>query len=295
MAGRPSAPIFAARRARIIRSEGDLAVSSFQSPEERTTREPLRSAALVFVVVFALALERNAAPEGSPSGILTVHSNLMVEQEVTVTTRVSGVIDSIQAERGEPVRKGQQLATLDQREFQLDMKAAEETLSVSAADLKRYEELRRQNLTSEAEFEQKRSRHELALVELERAKLVLDRSVIRAPFDGIVVDRYAHVGEKFLVEESKPLFRVMALEPLLARAYLPAQSLRTVRTGDEVSVEAPDFPDARSNGRVSFISPVVDPGSGTVQVMVRVQRDAKNVLRPGMAVRLTFRAAAARH
>jgi membrane fusion protein (multidrug efflux system) len=226
----------------------------------------------------------------APPAPLTVASNLMVEQEVTVTTRVSGVIDSIQAERGQLVRKGQPLATLDQREFRLDLRAAEETLAVSLADLKRYEELRRQNLTSEAEFEQKRSRHELALVELERAKLVIDRSVVRAPFDGIVADRYARVGEKFTLEESKPLFKVMALEPLLARAYLPASGLQRVKAGDEVTVEAPDFPEARSSGRVAFLSPVIDPGSGTVQVIVRVRRDSKKVLRPGMAVRLTFRA-----
>jgi membrane fusion protein, multidrug efflux system len=219
----------------------------------------------------------------------------MVEQEVAVTTRISGVIDAINADRGQIVQKGQPLATFDQREFQLDLKAAEETLSVSRADLRRYEELRRQNLTSEAEFEQRRSRHELALVEMERAKLVIDRSVVRAPFDGIVVDRYARVGEKFLVEESKPLFKVMALEPLLARAYLPAPSLQTVRTGDEVAVEAPDFPGVRSSGRISFISPVVDPGSGTVQVIVRVQHDPRKTLRPGMAVRLTFPTSAARH
>lgn len=215
----------------------------------------------------------------------------MVEEEVTVTTRVSGVVDSIQAERGELVKKGQPLATLDQREFRLDLKAAEETLAVSLADLKRYEELRRLNLTSEAEFEQRKARYELAVVELERARLVIDRSVVRAPFDGIVVDRHARVGEKYLLEESRPLFKVMALEPLLARAYLPAASLRRLKTGDEVAVEAPDFPDARSSGHVSFVSPVIDPGSGTVQVIVQVKRDPKRILRPGMAVNLTFRAA----
>ena len=246
--------------------------------------------ALVAVSLLAIARAGASAPAPAP---LTVASNLMVEQEVIVTTRVSGVIDSIEAERGAVVRKGQPLATLDQRlrrEFRLDLKAAEETLSVSLADLKRYEELRRLNLTSEAEFEQKRSRHELALVELERAKLVIDRSVVRAPFDGIVADRYARVGEKFTVEESKPLFKVMALEPLLARAYLPASGLQTVKAGDEVTVEAPDFPEARSSGRVSLISPGIDPGSGTVQVIVRVKRDQARVLRPGMAVRLTFHA-----
>jgi membrane fusion protein, multidrug efflux system len=260
--------------------------------EEKITRDPIRLAGRAFIAVSLLALARAGAGAPAPASPapLTAASNLMVEQEVTVTTRVSGVIDSIQAERGQLVRKGQPLATMDQREFRLDLKAAEETLSVSLADLRRYEELRRLNLTSEAEFDQRRSRHELALVELERAKLVMDRSVVRAPFDGVVTDRYARVGEKFMVEESKPLFKVMALEPLLARAYLPAAGLQTVKTGDEVTVEAPDFPEARSTGRVAFLSPVIDPGSGTVQVIVQVKRDSKKVLRPGMAVRLTFHA-----
>ena len=257
--------------------------------EKKITRNPIRLSRRALIAFSLLAIARAGASAPAPAP-LAVASNLMVEQEVTVTTRVSGVIDSIEAERGAVVRKGQPLATLDQREFRLDLKAAEETLSVSLADLKRYEELRRLNLTSEAEFEQKRSRHELALVELERAKLVIDRSVVRAPFDGVVADRYARVGEKFTVEESKPLFKVMALEPLLARAYLPASGLQTVKAGDEVTVEAPDFPEARSSGRVSFISPVIDPGSGTVQVIVRVKRDQARVLRPGMAVRLTFHA-----
>ncbi len=212
----------------------------------------------------------------------------MVEQEVLVGTRVSGVVDSIQADRGEAVTKGQALATLDQREFRLDLKAAEETLAVSESDLKRYEELRRLNLASEAELEQKRSRRALAAVDLERAKLVIDRSVVRAPFDGVVVDRFARVGEKFLVEENKPLYKVMALEPLLARAYVPAASAGRIHVGDEVGVTAPGAPEAASSGRVSFVSPVVDPSSGTVQVIVKVRRDPKKVLRPGVAVQLAF-------
>ncbi len=215
-------------------------------------------------------------------------SNLMVEQEVTVTTRVSGVVDSIQADRGEVVQKGQALATLDQREFKLDLRAAEETLKVNEADLRRAEELFKLSLTSQAELEQKRTRYELAKVELERAKLVIDRSVARAPFDGVVADRFARIGEKVLLDENKPLFKIMALEPLLARAYLPGKALQTLKAGQEVWVAARDFPDVRSTGRVSFVSPVLDPGSGTVQVLVKVRRDPKGILRPGMAVDLGF-------
>ncbi len=229
-----------------------------------------------------------AAPAPGAASPLTTTSNLMVEQEVSVTTRVSGVVEQLAADRGQAVQKNQALAVLDQREFKLDLRAAEETLAVAKADHERAEELFRLGLASKAELEQKRSRHELAAVELERAKLVIDRSVIRAPFDGLVVDRFVRVGEKVLVDEHKPLFRVMALEPLLARVYLPAASLGSLRQNDEVAVSSVEFPDVKVPGRVSFVSPVVDPASGTVQVLVKVPRDAKRVLRPGLAVKLVF-------
>ncbi len=242
---------------------------------------------VVTVLVLSTAIASGEA-RGVPKTPFTAASNLMVDQEVTVTTRVSGVVESIDAERGESVKKGQPLATLDQREFRLDFRAAEETFNVAASDLKRYEELFRLSLCSQAELEQKRSRQELARVELERARLVIDRSVVRAPFDGLVADRFVRVGEKVLLDEHKPLFRVMALEPLLARAYLPAVALGSVKVGDKVVVVATDFPEARSSGHVTFVSPVVDPASGSVQVIVKVQRDVRKVMRPGLAVKMTF-------
>ncbi len=227
-------------------------------------------------------------PSARPAQPLTVAANLMVDRDLTIGTRVDGVIESIEADRGTVVRKGQPLATLDRREFDLDRRAAEETLNVSLSDLRRTEELHRQALASQAELEQKRARYELARVEAEKARLVIDRSVIRAPFDGVVVERFARVGQKVLIDEKVPLFRVAALEPLLARVYLPEGALATVRPGSRVSVTAPEFPGVASSGKVSFVSPVTDAASGTVEAIVEVALDARRVLRPGMAVEIRF-------
>lgn len=249
--------------------------------------------AVFLALVCAAAGPGAAAPPRSAEPPMTAAATLVVDQEVTVTTRVSGVVDGLLVDRGDVVQKNQPLATIDQREFKLDLRAAEETLNVSKSDLKRYEELFRQSLCSQAELEQKKSRYELAQVEFERAQLVIDRSVIRAPFDGIVSDRFAKIGEKVLVDENKPLFKVIALEPLLARAYVPGSSLLRVKVGQEVTVASKELSEARSTGRVSFVSPVLDPGSGSVQIMVRVKRDPGKLLRPGMAVQLVFTGATA--
>ena len=226
--------------------------------------------------------------QSRPTDHWTADSNLMVERQVGVGTRIPGIIDSIQAERGEFVKKGQALATLDQREFELDRKSAEAAFGAAEADFQRYKELFDQKLASKAELEQRRAQYEQARVELEKAKLVIDRSVIRAPFDGIVVDRTARIGQKVLLEDAAPLFRISALEPLTARVYLAERWLDRLKVGDRVAVASAQFPDARSSGKIEFLSPVVDPGSGTFQVIVSVPRDSGKIFRPGTAVKLTF-------
>jgi membrane fusion protein, multidrug efflux system len=212
----------------------------------------------------------------------------MVDHEVTVTTRVSGVIESINADRGARVRKGQALATLDQREFRLDREAAEAAFNVAKADYARYQELWNLKLTSRAELEQRKARYEQARVDLEKAKLVIDRSVIRAPFDGVVADRSARVGEKVLLEDNTPLFRITALRPLTARVYLSARELERVSRGEIVSVRSIDFAHVTSTGHIEFVSPVVDPASDTIQLIARVEPDRAGLLRPGMAVQIVF-------
>jgi len=124
---------------------------------------------------------------------------------------------------------------------------------------------------------------------LEKAKTLRDYAVIRAPFAGVVTEKYARLGQKVIEDRSEPLFKITATEPLLARLYLPEEDLLRVKTGDKVEVVPERFPDARTTGEVQFISPAIDPASGTFQVVIRVRRDAAHgVLRPGVSVKVRF-------
>lgn len=223
-----------------------------------------------------------------PDKVLTVPSNLMVDREIVVTTRVSGVIESIDVARGAFVRKGGRLASLDQQEFRLDLRAAEETFRLRQAEYNRTRELNEQKLTSSSELDQRKAAYELSRVELERARLVMNRSVIRAPIDGLVIEQSARVGQKVLVDEREPLFKISALEPLLARAYLPEAMLGKIRVGQPVVVASQEFPDFLTTGRVTFLSPVMEAGSGSFQIIVTMSNDRQGRLRPGMGVRIAF-------
>jgi RND family efflux transporter MFP subunit len=145
------------------------------------------------------------------------------------------------------------------------------------------------NVLSRAELDERRARFEVARAKYEKAKELRDRAVVRAPFAGVVSDRYVRIGQKVIEDESAPLFKITAFEPLLARVYLPEEDLLRVKIGDPVTVVPVKFPDARTTGRVQFISPTVDAASGTFQVIIRVRREpSRAVLRPGLAVKVQF-------
>jgi membrane fusion protein (multidrug efflux system) len=168
-------------------------------------------------------------------------------------------------------------------------------MELARAEFDRAQSLTASKVMSTADLDQKKAQYAVAVARWEKAKTLRDYTVIRAPFAGIVTEKYARIGQKVIEDKGEPLFKITAVEPLLARVYLPEEELLNVKLGERVDVVAERFPDAKTTGEVQFISPAVDPASGTFQVVVRVRREAaRSVLRPGIAVKIRFTRAAAR-
>jgi membrane fusion protein (multidrug efflux system) len=213
----------------------------------------------------------------------------MVDQEVIVSARMTGVIETVAVDRGAAVKQGQVLATLDPRELDADVREAREEMDLRKAEFGRAESLSASKVTSAADLDEKKAQYQVAVARWEKAKTLRDYASIKAPFAGIVVEKYARIGQKVIIDGNEPLFKITAMEPLLARVYVPEEELPRLRVGDRVEVVPDRFPDARTTGDVQFISPAVDPASGTFQVVVRVRREpARTVLRPGVAVKVRF-------
>jgi membrane fusion protein, multidrug efflux system len=217
----------------------------------------------------------------------------MVDQEVVVSSRITGVIDKVLVERGAVVAKGEPLATLELAEFDQDVKQAREQMGLAKAELDRAEALSSGGISTKSDLDTKRAQYAVAVAAWEKAKAIRDYAVIRAPFAGTVTEKFARVGEKVIDIQNIPLFKVTAFEPLLVRIYVPEKELLTLRHGDAVEIVPVSFPQARTRGVVDFISPTIDAASGTFQVIIRVQREkARSILRPGLAVDVRFPGAA---
>ncbi len=216
-------------------------------------------------------------------------SNLMVDQDVNVSCQITGVIETIHVDRGSVVTRGQPLATLHTGEFDAEVRQTKESMELARAQLDRAKALSAGSIMSKADLDTARAQYAVAVANWEKAKAIREYAVIRAPFAGVVTEKYARVGQKVVDNQNQPLFKITAPEPLLARVYVKEQDLMKIHRGDKVEVVPDNFPKARTTGSVQFISPSVDPASGTFQVVVQVRRDpSQPALRPGVAVKVHF-------
>jgi RND family efflux transporter MFP subunit len=131
-------------------------------------------------------------------------------------------------------------------------------ISKQALDQVRAEASVAQQKLAQAREQQRVAKHELQL-----ARAQLGQRSIRAPFDGIVADRYVTVGERV---EEKPMFRIAKVDPLRVEIIVPVALFGTIHTGMIAKV-TPDLPNmAAVQARVVLVDRLVDAASNTFRV-----------------------------
>lgn len=111
----------------------------------------------------------------------------------------------------------------------------------------------------------------------------LGYSEIRSPIDGVVTDRPLYPGE--MAAAGAPLLTVMDTSQVVARAHIPQPEAQLLKVGDEASITVPG--EVRPvEGKVTVISPALDPNSTTVEVWVQAKNPGQ--LKPGTSVQLAM-------
>jgi multidrug efflux pump subunit AcrA (membrane-fusion protein) len=108
-------------------------------------------------------------------------------------------------------------------------------------------------------------------------------SEIRSPIDGVVTDRPLYPGE--MPAAGSPLITVMDVSSVTARAHIPQKDAATLKVGDEATLEIPGL-EKPADGKVTLVSPALDPNSTTVEVWVQA-KNPHQTLKPGTSVRLS--------
>src|SRR5580704_17156976 len=115
----------------------------------------------------------------------------------------------------------------------------------------------------------------------EGAAALLAYSEVRSPIDGVVTDRPTYTGET--PAPGVPLLTVMDTSSVIAKAHIPQDQAVQLKPGDAATLHAPG--DIEVAGKVSLVSPALDPNSTTVEVWVEAP-NPDGRLRPGTTVTL---------
>ena len=239
----------------------------------------------------------------------TTSGPIIVENQVDVTAQRDGVVRKVLAEPGVPVKKGQLLATLDDRQISADLEAARAKRRSTENDLKNWEAEAKVLDVDYARAQKMWEAQIIPLEQLEHARykaesdqwdvkrvsellsnaeavehsleLELEKTRITAPFEGVVARRYVRAGQS--VVKNDRLFWVTATAPLRVRVTLPERFLGKVKTGTLLALTPAE--QASTNrayqAKVIQVSPVVDPSSDTIEILAELTGSTFG-LRPGM-------------
>jgi HlyD family secretion protein len=116
------------------------------------------------------------------------------------------------------------------------------------------------------------------------AQAQLSYSEIRSPIDGVVTDRPLYPGE--MPAAGVPLITVMDISQVIAKAHISQAEAASLKVGDEASITAPGQEEPIP-GKVTLVSPALDPNSTTVEVWVQA-KNPHSSLRPGSSVQLAI-------
>ncbi len=227
----------------------------------------------------------------------TIVGTLFFDQVSQLSTDVSGLASSVSFREGDIVKKGDQMLTLNTDFIKNEIDSVRSTISQikvrlkkAQKDLKRYETLYKQEAASEKEYDDMAmSKEDLvkqkAILQksLELARLKKRKSVITAPFDGIILEKKTAVGN--WVSPGSVLCTLASVDNVFAKVPVSEDLLKFSNKGEEVSVSisalGKTFP-----GIIDGIIPIADPQTKTVFIKIKLPRLENAVLNMSATVSL---------
>ncbi|CAM8621649.1 AcrA Membrane-fusion protein [Oxalobacteraceae bacterium] len=218
------------------------------------------------------------------------------DRTVHVVPRVPGIAEAVLVNTGQTVRKGQTLAVFSSQvisEQRSALQTAQKRQSFALSVYEREKKLWEQKITAEQDFLQAQAALREAEIAVENAQQKLNalgvtagsgtglnRFELRAPYDGLVVERKLSVGEA--VKEDTPIMTISDMSAVWVEVSIPAKDLPLMRVGAKVLVRATAF-DAKATGTVAFVGALVGEQTRMARARI-VLANPQGAWRPGLFV-----------
>lgn len=212
------------------------------------------------------------------------------ERDATVRAEVSGAVLRVRAEAGQAVRKGEVLLQVEQttvRDVYLSARAAVRTADAAAElatrNLERTDRLHEAGAVSNRELESARVNASSAAgaaadarARLANAQQQLNRTTVRAPFNGVVADVPASEGD--IVSPGTALVQVVDPASMQLEATVPVEQVAELRVGTPVQFTVAGYEGREFDGKIIRVNPSVDPATRQVRILVALPNGERSLV-----------------
>ena len=227
----------------------------------------------------APTVEMTTVETQSLQNVVEFVGQLNAESSVLMRPEIDGVVERIQFEEGSSVKAGDVLVRLRDADQLAALREAEAEAELAEAIYARNKELAKRDVTARTDLDRALAEYKVTQAEVERRRVDLAKTIIRAPFDCVVGAREVSPGER--VDDETVLVRVDAVDRLQLVFTIPERSLPLARTGGKLEVSVKPYPDRVFPAEIFFVAPTIDIVTRRALVKAWVPND-DHLLRPGL-------------
>lgn len=264
-----------------------VTLASCKKPAETAADQP-KPVQLPPVKVETAAVTHQKMPR-----LLTLTGSVLADRQSEIAANVSGRVTATYVERGMPVKVGQAIAVVDSKAagYQAaaalaQSQAAQTQVALARQECDRADTLFSQGAIAKSEFDRLKTQCTAQLYQANAAQANADLAgklagdtIIRAPMDGFIGERYVNVGE--YVQPPTRVASVYSVNPARISISVPEPAIGRVKEGQTLEVEVSSWPDQTFPATVRFVSPALRAQTRDLIVEATAKNDA-GALKPGM-------------
>ena len=233
---------------------------------------------------------------GAVSDVLLLTGALKPKEQVDVTSKATGRVESIRFRVGDRIGAGALVAELEDDELRQQVHRAEAAIAVArasyrqrraehdnaGAELERAESLSQDGLISSQDYEAQKTslavvnaqvelaeaQQKQAEAELSELKIRRAQTKIYSPMTGLAARRYVDVGA--LVSPTTPIIRIVNLSTMVTQGNVPERNIGRLRVGNPATVRVDAMPEQPFRGRVARIAPVLDAATRSALIEIDI-------------------------
>jgi RND family efflux transporter MFP subunit len=275
------------------------------------------------ILVPAISIDVTTVSQFYPSqsiSLLNASGYIVAQRKAAVASKVTGRLVALMVEEGSKIKKDDVIARMENIDVSAvrdqaaaNLNTARATLEQTRADrdnahkeYERYKQLVAKDYVSRSDYEAVETRYRRAVegvkaseavvhageAALQNAEASLDYTLIRAPFDAVVLTKNADIGDIVTpigaaANAKAAVVSIADMNSLQVEVDVSETSITTIRVGQPCNIQLDALPDTRFRGEVYAIVPTVDRSKATVLVKVRFLDKDRRML-PDMSAKVSF-------